>query len=239
MRVEGRKCYACVHCRYQLYPMAGTIFAKSTTPLRIWFAVIFEFAASRNGISAAEIERKFGVAPNTAWRIGMKIREAMKQDFGILLSGVVEADEAYYGGRRRSSNRLRNKTPILGVVQRGGQARVAVTDWASTARVTSFLGATVQAGSTLNTDESNLYHRAEKIYKRQTVKHGSYQFVDGDKYTNTIEHFWGMLKPSLLGTHRAVSKRHLQTYVNEHVWRYNHRGQTLFPLLLDAVAQPV
>jgi transposase len=218
--------------------MAGTIFEKSTTSLKLWFTAIYMFSISRNGVAALELERQLGVSRKCAWRMGMKIRSAMKQDTK-LLSGVVEADEAYYGGRRRSSNRYSNKVPLLGVVERGGNVRIAVSDVASSQRVTDFLGVTVRTGSILNTDESHLYKRVEKLYRRKVVTHGRYQFVDGGKYTNTIEHIWGMLKPSLLGTHRSVSKQHLQLYVNEAVWKYNYRGEQLFPLLLDAVAQPV
>jgi len=238
MRVDGRKCYACVHCRYQLYPMAGTIFEKSTTPLKLWFRALYAFSVSRNGVSALELERKLGVSRKCAWRIGIKIREAMRQD-PAMLSGVTEADEAYYGGRRRSSNRFSNKVPLLGAVERGGHVRVVVTDQANATNTMRFVKSTIAKGSVLNTDESRLYYRAPQDYKHHTVAHGNYEFVRDKDYTNTIEHFWGMLKPSLLGTHRSVSKQHLQAYVNEAVWKYNHRGEQLFPLLLDAVAQPV
>jgi transposase len=238
-RVKNRKCYACVHCRYQLYPAAGTIFHKSSTPLTVWFSAMYLFSLSKNGVSAAEIQRFTGTTYKTAWRMARQIRIAMKQDTA-LLAGVCEADEAYVGGRRRSSNRFSNKTPLLGVVERSGNVRVMVSDVASARRVTDFLSATVKMGATLNTDESLLYIRASKVYKRVAVKHSRYEFVRGDAYTNTIEGFWGLLKPSLNGTHRWVSKKHLQFYVNEFVWKYNHRKQPqLYPLLVEAAAQPV
>jgi hypothetical protein len=76
--------------------------------------------------------------------------------------------------------------------------------------------------------------RAQKMYKRKSVKHSRYEFVHGDDYTNTIEGFWGLLKPSMRGTHRWVSKQHLQLYVNEAVWKYNRRGQQLYPQLFGS-----
>jgi len=168
-----------------------------------------------------------------------QIRMAMKQDTDWL-SGSCEADEAYYGGHRRTSNRFSNKTPMLGVLERGGRIRVRVlNDHATSYEIGQFLGKTVKVGSVLNTDESKLYDRITKIYDRVVVKHSAYEFVRGDVYTNSMEGFWGRLKPSLEGTHRAVSRKYLQYYVNEQVWKYNRRGQVLAPLLLETAAQPV
>jgi transposase-like protein len=230
-RVHKRKSYACQDCGYQIYPLAGTIFHKSRTPLRLWFYAIYQFSVSKNGISAKELERQLGVTYKCAWRMARQIRLLMKQE-AMLLQGVVEADEAYIGGRRRSSNRWSNKAPLLGAVERGGKVRVAVTNTATTVNVNAFLAASVVVGSTLQTDESHLYHQAEKTYTRKAVNHGAHNYVDGDNYTNTIEGFWGLLKPALVGTHRSVSKKYLQLYVNERVWHYNHRQQPVYALLV-------
>ena len=238
-RVNSQRCYACMHCRHQLFPMAGTIFHRSTTSLRTWFIAIFLLSNSRNGIAGVELERILGVTHKCAWRIAKQIRSAMKQDTDWL-SGICEADEAYWGGSRRSSNRFKNKTPMLGVLERGGRIRVKVlADHATSYEVAQFLGGTVKAGSTLNTDESKLYDRIVKVYDRVMVKHSNYEFVRGDVFTNGLEGFWGRIKPSLKGTHRSVSRRYLQLYVDEHVWRYNRRGQVLFPLLLEAAVRPL
>lgn len=241
MRVEGRKSYACVHCRYQLYPMADTIFHGTKLSLKLWFTALYLFSVSKNGVAAAELERALNIPHKTAWRVATSIRRCMHQETN-LLRGRVEADEAYYGGRRRSSNRFRNKTPILGAVERNGKARVVVIHDAPTAYdVTEFIGNNVAVTATLYTDESVLYKRVGKVYDRQSVKHGVYEFVrDEDVYTNTIEGFWGLMKPYLNGTHRSVSKQYLQTYVNEAVWKYNRRDQdSLYASLLQAAAQPV
>jgi transposase len=239
-RVKGRRCYACVHCRHQLFPTANTVMHRSTVSLKLWFTALYLFSVSRNGVAALELERQLGVSHVTALRMARQIRKSMKQD-GDWLSGNVEADEAYYGGRRRSSNRFSNKTPMLGVLERGGKARVEVLhDHATAKHVAQFLGNTVKAGSTLNTDESKLYDRVTKVYNRVLVKHSTYEFVRGDVYTNSLEGLWGRLKPSLTATHRAVSSRYLQFYVDEHVWKYNRRRLgPLYPMLLEAAAQPV
>jgi hypothetical protein len=156
------------------------------------------------------------------------------------LLGVVEADEAYIGGRRRSSNRFSNKVPLLGAVERGGQVRIEVASGANANTATKFLHANVTHGSVLHTDESRIYSKVYKQYHHYSVAHSKYEFVRGEDYTNTIEGVWGLLKPSWSGTHRSVSRKYMQFYVDEFVWKYNYRKQPqLFPLLLKAAAQPL
>lgn len=237
-RVTKRKCFACKYCGYQIYPLAHTIFHKSRTPLRLWFYAIYLFSTSRNGVAASELQRQLGVTYKTAWRMAKQIRYLMAQQ-SELLSGVVEADEAYIGGRRRSTTRGKDKIPVLGVVERKGRARVVVTDVASAVRVTDFLRNSVEPGSVLNTDESPLYKRSERFYKRESTKHSQYEFVRDQTYTNTIEGFWGQLKRSLSGTHHCVSKKYLQSYVNEFVFRYNYRSSGIYPELMRRAVKPV
>jgi len=238
-RIKKRRCYACAECRHQLYPTAGTVMHRSTTSLQTWFLAIYLFSINKNGISSLELERILGVTHKTAWRIGKQIRTSMKQGTRQL-TGIVEADEAYIGGRRRSSNRFSNKIPLLGVVERGGEVRVQVTDRASASTAMPFLYKNVAKDAVLHTDESKIYYRAKQTFTHHTVEHGAYEFVRGDDFTNTIEGVWGGFKPYLKGTHRAVSKRYLQLYVDERVWKYNWRHEVvLYPRLLKAVAQPV
>jgi hypothetical protein len=106
---------------------------RSTTSLQTWLLAIYLISINKNSISSLELERILGVTHKTAWRMGKQIRSSMKQNTR-LLTGIVEADEAYIGGRRRSSNRYSNKIPLLGVVERGGEVRVQVTDRASALR---------------------------------------------------------------------------------------------------------
>lgn len=207
-------------------------------PLQKWFYALYLFSVSKNGVAARELERHLDVNKDTAWRMANRIRSSMKQGTDFL-KGAVEADEAYVGGRRRSSNRGKPKTPLLGAVQRRGKVRVKVIyDSPTTRDVTDFIASNVLVGSVLHTDESPLYHRLSKVYDRHAVNHSRYEFVRGDDYSNTIEGFWGLFKPYLIGTHRFASKHWLQLYVNEAVWKYNHRKEELYPLLLRAAVPP-
>lgn len=114
-KVKGRKCYACQYCAHQIHPLAGTIFHKSETLLKLWFFAIFLFAASKNGVSAKELERQLGVTYKTAWRMAQQIRTLFEDDDpGDTLAGIVEVDETCVGGKRRGKRGrgAEGKTPV-------------------------------------------------------------------------------------------------------------------------------
>ena len=124
-RVSGRTAYACDYCGSHIYPLAGTIFHKSRTSLRLWFYAMYLMTAIRCGISAKQIQRELGVTYKTAWRMFKQIRTLMSED--ITLSGPtpVEMDETYMGGRRRGKRGRppagdRKKTAVVGIVERRG-----------------------------------------------------------------------------------------------------------------------
>lgn len=227
-RVKGRKCFEDTKGR-QIYPLKGTIFEKSSTPLLKWFYVIFLFSTSKNGLSAMEIQRQIGVTYKCAWRMGKQIRSLMKQPTRKL-KGIVEADETYVGGRRRSNRWYKPKTMVVGAVERNGQARVKVINGKSEYDILPFMEKTVQKGSKLMTDQAPVY-RILRGYHHQTVCHSRYEWARGEVYTNTIEGFWSQLKRSLSGTYHAVSKKHLQSYVDQFVFQYNHRASPFSSLL--------
>ena len=231
--ITGRKGFVCSECDRHIFPLADTIFRKSETSLWNWFYAIYLFSVAKNGVSAKELERHLGVTYKTAWRIAKQIRLLMAQD-GEKLSGVVEADETYIGGRNvGAGSNFRNKTPILGATEKDGNAKAQVTDWASTSRAKSFLRATLEVGSELHTDESPIYAWTKYEYKHGTVNHSAKQYVYRGIHTNTIEGFWSQLKRSIDGTYHVVSPKYLQSYLNEFVFRYNHRDLAVCPVLLE------
>ena len=129
--VTGRKGFVCSECDRHIYPLADTIFRKSETSLWNWFYAIYLFSTSKNGVSAKELERHLGVTYKTAWRMAKQIRLLMAQD-ADMLSGTVEADETYIGGYNRGKGRqFDNKKPVLGAVEKYGQAKAIVSDVAS------------------------------------------------------------------------------------------------------------
>ncbi|MGB4762089.1 MAG: IS1595 family transposase [Candidatus Saccharimonas sp.] len=237
-RVKGRKCYACKWCGYQLHPLSGTIFHKSSTPLTDWFYAIYLFSVSKNGVAAKELERHLGVTYKTAHRMARQIRSLMNEG-GDKLSGNVEADETYIGGTTSSKNRFRNKTPVLGVVERQGEVRAIAVTGANASTAIPFLRANVASNSTIMTDDSRIYNRLKREYPHERVNHSAKEYVRGVIHTNTIEGFWSQMKRSIDGTYHCVSPKYLQYYVNEFVFRYNLRGVVVYPVLLELASKPV
>ena len=234
-RVKKRQCYSCMHCGYQLHPLANTIFRKSSTSLWNWFYAIYLFSVAKNGVSAKELERHLGVTYKTAWRMAKQIRLLMAQDTDKL-TGVVEADETYIGGRTDSIRRFRNKSAVLGVAEKNGQAKAVVADGVSATTALPFLKANVERGSMIHTDESRIYSRVKWEFDHETVNHGLKEYVREGISTNTIEGFWSQMKRSIGGTYHCVSPKYLQTYVDEFVFRYNYRGVAVCPALLERAA---
>jgi len=232
--VQGRRTYACAWCGTQISPTAGTIFHKSETSLKSWFFAMFLMSSSKNGVAAKELERQLGVTYKTAHRMGHKIRELMQGDGGML-GGIVEADETYIGGlsknmhvsKRKAANMStggKNKTPIIGVLERGGNVQAKVVNVVAIQNLLPNILANVEKGSTICTDELSGYNPLSKSgFKHLRVSHRGKEYVRGKIHTNSIEGFWSQLKRSINGTFHHVSKQHLQSYVNEFVYRYNLR----------------
>lgn len=241
-RVKGRMSFVCKECRHQIYPLVGTIFEKTTTPLTDWFHAIYLFSVSKNGVSAKEIERQVGVSYKTAHRMAKLIRLMMHENGKLgFLGAPVEADEVYIGGRRKQdAKKYDNETPVLAAVEVGGHVRTKVVDTASSATVLPFLYENIYEGATLHTDESKIYHNKEleKRYTHASIRHIAKEFVRNGVTTNHVEGFFGNFRRALDGTYHSVSRRYLGSYAAEFAFRYNHRNEPIFELLLTRVVKP-
>lgn len=221
--VKGRRSYVTPEGKH-LYPLKGTIFQGSSTPLMLWFYAIYLFSVSRHGVSAKELQRQLGVTYKTAWRMGHKIRGLMNQGHRKL-KGVVEVDETYFGGRDKMANGRKNKSAVIGFVERGGQTRFEVIPNRETHIILHKVMKHVENGTQIMSDEAGVYKKLERLsrgYKSSRVKHGVKQWVRGETHTNNIENRWGQLKRSLRGTHHAVSKSYLPLYLNQFAFYQNH-----------------
>ena len=240
--VKNRKCYACQYCGYQISPLADTIFHKSSTSLKNWFYSIYLFSVSKNGVSAKELERQLGVTYKCAWRIAKQIRHLFKQN-KELLSDIIEIDETYIGGKH-SGKRCRgseNKTAVMGLVQRKGNLKAQVVSNTNSNTVRSIIKDNVELGVNIVTDEYRSYNIVRKMgFNHQTVNHVKEQWANGIIHVNTLEGFWSQLKRSINGTYHCVSPKYLQSYVDEFVYRYNHRHvlDSSFSLILSEVVKP-
>lgn len=245
-RVTGRTAYACDHCGNHIYPLAGTIFEKSTTSLRTWFHAMYLMGQTRCGISAKQIQRETGVTYKTAWRIFKQVRTLMSEDIRLEGSSV-EMDETYIGGKMRGLRAMEtggkgNKTCVVGIAERkGGKGRVlaVVANDSTKATLHGIAQEKILPASTVYTDDYNAYHGlAAKGYVHHRINHSAKIYVMGDIHTNTIEGFWSLVKRGIGGVYHSVSRKYLQTYLDEYAYRYNRRNadRPMFVSLLEQVA---
>lgn len=244
-RLTGRKQFQCSKCRFQIAPMSGTIFQKSSTPLTLWFHAIFIFSNAKSGISAKEMERQLNVTYKCAYRILSLIRKSLGQG-KHLLKGTVETDEGFFGGHghggtynENASEVMAKKTKVIAAIERTGDARAKVVKDITAETVHGFLHENIAHGSRLMTDSSNRYRTYG--YDRETVNHSAKRWVTGDAHVNSVEGFWSHVKKSIKGTHKSVSKKHFQSYLDAFVWLRNNRrnDRTRFGVLLAGIVRPV
>ncbi|OHA70733.1 MAG: hypothetical protein A3F15_00130 [Candidatus Wildermuthbacteria bacterium RIFCSPHIGHO2_12_FULL_40_12] len=237
-KVKNTKKFSC-SCGHIISPTANTIFHKSATSLTDWFFAIYLFSNSKNGVSSNELQRHLGCTYKTAWRIGHKIRSLMKQESGKL-SGIVESDETYIGGRANQANKRKDKGIVMAMVQRKGNVKSVHIEDASTSSMLKVLRENVKFGSRVISDDHSAY-KGNKVLRigmfHSTIKHSKKEYVRGNVYTNTVEGFFSQFKRSLDGTYHSVSLKHLQSYADEFSFRYNHRSACFYELLYRLCGQ--
>ncbi len=241
--------YKCNECRKPFSVTVGTVFERSHIPLNKWVLASHLYASSKKGMSAHQLHRMLGVTYKTAWFMAHRIREAMKED--VKSSGpiggegkTVEADETYIGKRETPRKLARGRIPtytksgksggaqkriIVGLVERGGKARMFHLNDATASTVREVLVRNVPRTSTLYTDESRLYTVTGTEYaKHGTVKHsgGEYARREGDVvvHTNTIEGVFSVFKRGMIGVYQHCGEAHLHRYLAEFDFRYNRRA---------------
>ena len=254
--------YHCNNCNQDFTIIYGTIFENTQLELPKWFLTIAMYLNAKMGLSAKEIERNVGVSYKTAWYALMRMRCAMIDHCNIELSNVLEMDEAYVGGKPRhrtqgqteqsvpsvsrveaeKSKRGRGtlKTPVVGIVERRGKIVLKVIQKLSYKNLSAFLKDNVDLDdSTLITDEFRGYWNMDEIIEHYTVNHGKKQYVSGKNHTNTIEGYWSLLKDSIKGHQRAISKKYLPIYLVSSAYIFNHRNDwtDLFPKFMKQAVQ--
>jgi transposase-like protein len=240
---QQRQSWTCSTCGHHIHPTAGTIFHKSSTALQLWFFAIYIMTSTRCGVSAKQLERELGVTYKTAWRMFHLIRTQLMTQDDDMLSGDVEADETYIGGRPRAHDhrpkgmKRADKQAVFAAVERGGRVRAEVVGGPSISGVEAkaYVSDIIKAESRVFTDESGVYVGVERTHaEHHTINHRAKVYVHGDVHTQTIDGFFSTVKNGIRGAYHAVSPKHLQSYLNEYVWRYNHRDdrRAMFELLL-------
>lgn len=239
--ITGRKAFVCSECDKHIYPLAETIFRKSETSLWNWFYAIYLFSTSKNGVSAKELERHLGVTYKTAWRMAKQIRLLMHETGKVGRDKPVEIDETFIGGKPKAHQRADDRPPkeiVLGMVERNGRIRAHRIAGTGSKILIPAVKRGVYRGTQTYTDEYAAYRSLKwEGYPNRRVNHGKLEYVRGMTHTNTIEGSWSQLKRSIDGTYHSVSPKYLQSYVNEFVFRYNHRTTAVCPLLLERAAK--
>ena len=225
----------CHECKSSFNVLSGTIFQKTRVPLQKWFLAISLLLNAKKSLSSHQLARDLDLNQKTAWYLAMRIREAMSGDTEML-TGIVEADEAYIGGKPRKPNnhgpdddvpknprgRGTKKLPIVGAVERGGKVVARPSEKTDTFALTEFITSNVEQDALLITDNYPAYNRLGRMMRRAVIDH-SVQYVDGWVHTNTIEGFWALLKRAWYGSHHHYSRTWAIAYAVEACYKYNSR----------------
>jgi transposase-like protein len=242
------KRYHCAKCKQDFTIRTKTVFGESKLPIRKWYMAIYLLATSGKGISSVQLAKHVGVTQKTGWFIDHRVRSAMKQNKGNLF-GTVEVDETYVGGlekNKRDSKRtagtrgrsVKTKTPVVGMIQRGGEIRAQVVERVNMATVENNITANVAKGTQIMSDDFLSYARIGKMFPHKSVSHARGEYVKGTCHTNSIESFWALFKRGYHGVYHQMSRKHMQKYVDEFCFRFNRRAgemQSVFADVLNRV----
>jgi transposase-like protein len=229
------KCYGKHdHAKFSL--KTGTIFEDSPIALEKWLPAAWLIMNCKNGISSYEVGRALKVTQKTAWFMLQRIRLALQGETGEKLSGEVEVDESFIGGKARNMHKSKrervitgtggkDKTVVMGMIERGGNVRAFVVDNRKKKTVQKHVKDHIEAGAAIFTDELKSYEGLESEYQHAVINH-AVEYVNENVHTNGMENFWSLLKRGLHGTYISVEPFHLFRYIDEQAFRFNNRKMT-------------
>lgn len=233
--VKNRRVWQCKACRKQFSVKVGTIFEDSPIKLSKWMCAMWLIVNAKNGISSYEVARSIGVTQKTAWFMMHRIRLALQRKSIKKLTGDVEADETYIGGKARNMHfdkrqkiskgrSTTGKAVVMGLLERKGEVRTTVVETASSQVLQEIISVHVKPGSKLFTDEWAGYRNVgiDRDYVHKVINHCD-TYVRGQVHTNGIENFWSLLKRGIKGTYVSVEPFHLFRYLDEQAFRFNSR----------------
>lgn len=232
--LPARKIWRCKSCKKDFSVKVGTIFEDSPVTLDKWLCAIWMIANAKNGISSMELHRALGITQKSAWFMSHRIRLAMQEGTFEKLSGDVEVDETYVGGKAQNIHKGKReasgrgsvgKAIVVGLLERNGQVRTKVVKRAKKRTLHNLIRDNVTQGSNLYTDAFKSYEGLKAEYVHQVIDHAT-EYVRGNVHTNGMENYWSLFKRALRGTYVNCSSPHLFRYLDEENFRFNYRGTT-------------
>lgn len=225
--------WRCRTCRQMYSVRTSTVFAETRLPLRVWVFAFWRACASKKGISALQLKRETEISYKSALFVLRRIRHGMGED-DRKLTGTVEVDEVYIGGKPKkfSGKRGRGTTriPVVGMVERGGDVRFRMMDRLTQDRLREVLAENADLTCRLITDDFSGYKKAGQAFEggHEVVRHvdGEYVRRGTDVHSNTIEGVFSLIRRGVMGTFHSISRKHLPNYLNEFSFRWNTRKLT-------------
>ncbi|MEP7149705.1 MAG: IS1595 family transposase [Acidobacteriota bacterium] len=247
--LSTRLIWKCKACKKQFSVKYNTLFEDSPLGLDKWLTAIWMLANCKNGVSSYEIHRAIGITQKSAWFMLHRIRLAMQAGSIEKLSGEVECDETYVGGKGRNMHAkkrkeigltvgFKHKTGVMGMVERKGRLKAKVIAESDRRTLLGEIAENIEVGSTVYTDDAGGYRNMSDDYIHEVINH-THEYVRDNVHTNSIENFWSLLKRSIKGTYVSVAPEHLQKYVEEQSFRYNERegkDQDRFIALIESIS---
>ena len=243
--ISTRRIWFCKGCKKQFTVKVGSIFEDSPLGMDKWMMAVWLIISCKNGISSYEIASHLGITQKSAWHMMHRVRRAMQSGSFVKLSGEVEADETFIGGKARNMHidkrhrRItgtggKDKIAVMGILERGGKVRTAVIPNRRKKAIQAEVKKHVVAGAALYTNALLSYEGLASDYAHQVIDHAT-AYVDGKVHTNGLENFWSLLKRMISGTHVSVEPFHLFRYLDELSFRYNNRKASTADRFVDVM----
>lgn len=234
---KTKRGYRCASTSKDFNVLTGTLMQGTKVPLIKWIMAMWLLNSNKKGMSSHHLAREIGVCQNTAWYMLHRLRMAYEQEVEEQLSGIVEVDETFVGGKNKNRHKDKkaplsrgrahvDKTPVFGALQRGGRVYAQAVPDTKLATIQPIIRRSVELNSTIYSDEWSAYDGLNDKYHHEFIVHGAKQYANGDCYTNGIENFWSIFKRGIIGVYHRTSRKHLQQYVQEFVYRFNTRTMT-------------
>jgi len=238
----------CRECKREFTAKVNSIFEDSPIGFDKWLPAMWLISANRNGISSLELHRALGVTQKTAWFMLHRIRLAMQEGHIEKLSGEIEADETFVGGKKRATKRspfgrkshlahgpATGKTTVFGMMERGGRVRAFVVPDHKRKTLLPHIFEHVSPDATVYTDALKSYAELRQNYRHFVINHAVEYVRDHHVHTNSIENFWSVLKRTIGGTYICPRPKHLDRYLDEQIFRFNERENTDGPRFAKAL----